>query len=154
MAAVGFALLLFMLVNASSMFEFNMIVVIVVMLNILELIMELLPNYPTGGGAAQKRSPERSRRQRSAAELGGARRKDERGRERDWRGPRGPEVHLEGDEAVFGGLGGRTPVNYATTLSARCGGRPSDGATPGLPGKRESARRKRDVRRFFWQPSI
>ena len=39
--------LLFMLVNTSSMFEINMLVAIVVMLNILELIMELLPNYST-----------------------------------------------------------------------------------------------------------
>ena len=42
-----FALLLFMLINASSMFEFHMLVVAVVMFNILELIMEIMPNYPT-----------------------------------------------------------------------------------------------------------
>jgi hypothetical protein len=36
-----------MLINASSMFEFHMLVVTVVMLNILELIMEIVPNYPT-----------------------------------------------------------------------------------------------------------
>ncbi|KAM0927751.1 hypothetical protein ACQ4PT_002662 [Festuca glaucescens] len=48
MDVVPFALLLFMLINASSMFEFNMLVVDVVMLNILELIMEIVPNYPTG----------------------------------------------------------------------------------------------------------
>ena len=41
------SMLLFMLVNASSMFEINMLVAIVVMLNILELIMKLLPNYST-----------------------------------------------------------------------------------------------------------
>ena len=41
------SMLLFMLVNTSSMFEINMLVAIVVMLNILELIMELLPNYST-----------------------------------------------------------------------------------------------------------
>ena len=38
---------LFMLINASSMFEFHMLVVTVVMLSILELIMEIVPNYPT-----------------------------------------------------------------------------------------------------------
>ncbi len=47
MDVVSFALLLFMLINASSMFEFHMLVVTVVMLNILELIMEIVPNYPT-----------------------------------------------------------------------------------------------------------
>jgi len=36
-----------MLINASSMFEFHMLVVDIVMLNILELIMEIVPNYPT-----------------------------------------------------------------------------------------------------------
>jgi hypothetical protein len=36
-----------MLINASSMFEFHMLVVIVVMFNILELIMKNVPNYPT-----------------------------------------------------------------------------------------------------------
>ncbi len=46
MDVVLFALLLFMLINASSMFEFHMLVVAVVMLNILELIMEIVPNYP------------------------------------------------------------------------------------------------------------
>jgi hypothetical protein len=55
MAVVGFALLLFMLVNASSMFEFHIIVAIVVMLNILELIMKLLPNFPTLVMAAKLR---------------------------------------------------------------------------------------------------
>ena len=40
-------MLLSMLVTTSSMFEINMLVAIVVMLNILELIMELLPNYST-----------------------------------------------------------------------------------------------------------
>ena len=47
MDTVVFALLLFMLVNASSMFEFHMLVVDVVMLNILKLIMKLLLNFPT-----------------------------------------------------------------------------------------------------------
>ena len=42
-----FVMLLFMLISSSSMFEFHMLVVIVVMFNILELIMELLPNFPT-----------------------------------------------------------------------------------------------------------
>ena len=45
MDTIVFALLLFMLVNASSMFEFHMLVAAVVMFNILELIMELLPNF-------------------------------------------------------------------------------------------------------------
>ena len=40
-------LLLFMLINTSSMFVFHMLVAAVVMFNILELIMKLLPNYPT-----------------------------------------------------------------------------------------------------------
>ena len=39
------SMLLFMLINTSSMFEINMLVVIVVMLNILKLIIELLPNF-------------------------------------------------------------------------------------------------------------
>ena len=47
MVVLPYALLLFMLINASSMFEFHMLVVTVVMLNILELIMEIVPNYPT-----------------------------------------------------------------------------------------------------------
>ena len=40
-------LLLLMLLSTSSMFVFNMLVAAYVMLNILELIMELLPNFPT-----------------------------------------------------------------------------------------------------------
>lgn len=47
MSVAMFAMLLFMLVTASSMFEFHMLVAIVVMFNILELIIELLPNFPT-----------------------------------------------------------------------------------------------------------
>ena len=47
MAVVLYALLLFMLINASTMPEFHMLVAIVVMFNILELIMKLLPNFPT-----------------------------------------------------------------------------------------------------------
>jgi hypothetical protein len=42
-----FALLLFMLINASCMFEFHMLLVVVVMFNILKLIMKIEPNYPT-----------------------------------------------------------------------------------------------------------
>jgi hypothetical protein len=42
-----FALLLFMLINASSMFEFHILVVVVAKFNILELIMKIVPNYPT-----------------------------------------------------------------------------------------------------------
>ena len=41
------SMLLFMLVNTYSMFEINMLVPLVVMFNILELIMKLLPNYST-----------------------------------------------------------------------------------------------------------
>ena len=40
-------MLLSMLVTTYSMFEINMLVAIVVIFNILELIMELLPNYST-----------------------------------------------------------------------------------------------------------
>ena len=47
MDVVSFAMLLFMLINASSMFEFHMLVVVVIMFYILELIMEIVPNYPT-----------------------------------------------------------------------------------------------------------
>ena len=47
MDVVLFAMLLFMLITTSSMFEFHMLVVTIVMLNILELIMEIVPNYPT-----------------------------------------------------------------------------------------------------------
>jgi hypothetical protein len=36
-----------MLFTASSMFELHVVVAAVVMLNILELIMEIVPNYPT-----------------------------------------------------------------------------------------------------------
>ena len=48
MAVVVYSLLLFMLISASSMSEFHMLVAIVVMFNMLELILELLPNFPTG----------------------------------------------------------------------------------------------------------
>ena len=47
MAVVAYALLLFMLSTASSMFQFYMVVAVVVMINILKLIIKLLPNYPT-----------------------------------------------------------------------------------------------------------
>ena len=40
-------LLLFMLFSTSSVFVFHMLVADVVMFNILELIMKLLPNFPT-----------------------------------------------------------------------------------------------------------
>jgi hypothetical protein len=36
-----------MLINASSMFEFHMLVVAVILFYILELIMEIVHNYPT-----------------------------------------------------------------------------------------------------------
>ena len=47
MAVLVDVLLLFMLINTSSIFEINMLVALVNMLYIPELIMELLPNYPT-----------------------------------------------------------------------------------------------------------
>jgi hypothetical protein len=47
MNALPFALLLLMLINASSMFEFHMLVVAIIMFYILELIMQIVPNYPT-----------------------------------------------------------------------------------------------------------
>ena len=47
MDALPFVLLLLMLINASSMFEFHMLVVAVIMFYIQELIMEIVPNYPT-----------------------------------------------------------------------------------------------------------
>ena len=49
MSFVIFAMLLFMLISSSSMFEFHMLVAIVVMFNMLELILELLPNFPSVG---------------------------------------------------------------------------------------------------------
>jgi hypothetical protein len=39
--------LFILLFNTSSMFELHMVVAAVVMLNILELIVEIVPNYPT-----------------------------------------------------------------------------------------------------------
>ena len=42
-----YAVLFFMLISTSSMFEFHMIIVVVVMFNILKLIMKILPNYTT-----------------------------------------------------------------------------------------------------------
>ena len=47
MSIAMFAMLMFMLISSSSMFEFHMLVAIVVMFNILDLVMELLPNFPT-----------------------------------------------------------------------------------------------------------
>ena len=47
MDALPFALLLLMLINASSMFEFHMLLVAAIMFYILELIMEIVPNFPT-----------------------------------------------------------------------------------------------------------
>ena len=43
MDALPFALLLLMLINASSMFEFHMLVVAAIMFYILELIMQIVP---------------------------------------------------------------------------------------------------------------
>jgi hypothetical protein len=45
MDALPFALLLLMLINA--LIEFHVFVVAVIMFYILELIMEIMPNYPT-----------------------------------------------------------------------------------------------------------
>ena len=39
--------MMFMLINTSSIFEINMLVALAIMLYILELIMQLLSNYPT-----------------------------------------------------------------------------------------------------------
>jgi hypothetical protein len=50
MDALPFVLLLLMLINASSMFEFHMSVVVVIMFYILKLFMEIVPNYPTSPG--------------------------------------------------------------------------------------------------------
>jgi hypothetical protein len=36
-----------MLINASSMFEFHILVVAVILFYILKLIMEIMPHYPT-----------------------------------------------------------------------------------------------------------
>ena len=47
MDRLAYVLLLFMLISTSSMFVFNMLVVAVVMFNILELIMEIMPINPT-----------------------------------------------------------------------------------------------------------
>ena len=42
-----FLLLVLMLISASSMFDLHVVVLFYVMFNILELIMEIVPNYPT-----------------------------------------------------------------------------------------------------------
>ena len=47
MAVLVDVLLLFMLINTSSIFEFNMLVAVAIMFTILELIMEIMPNNPT-----------------------------------------------------------------------------------------------------------
>jgi len=47
MVAAMFLLLALMLISASSMFDLHVLVVGFVMFNILELIMEIVPNYPT-----------------------------------------------------------------------------------------------------------
>ena len=47
MIAVMFLMLALMLNTASSMFDLHVLVVGFVMFNILELIMEIVPNYPT-----------------------------------------------------------------------------------------------------------
>jgi hypothetical protein len=47
MIVVPYALLLFIFINASSMLEFHILVDDIVMFNILELMMKILPNFPT-----------------------------------------------------------------------------------------------------------
>ena len=46
MAVFVDVLLLFMLINMSSIFEINMLVALAIMLYILKLIMEIMPNNP------------------------------------------------------------------------------------------------------------
>ena len=53
-------LLAFMLISASSVFEINMLITVVIMFNILELIVELLPNYPTIQKPNSRQFPELS----------------------------------------------------------------------------------------------
>ena len=55
MAVLVDVLLLFMLINTSSIFEFNMLLAVAIMFTILELIMEIMPNNPT----TSKSSPSR-----------------------------------------------------------------------------------------------
>ena len=47
MAVLVDVLLLFMLINTSSIFEINMLVALAIMPYILELIMKIMPNNPT-----------------------------------------------------------------------------------------------------------
>ena len=47
MAVFVDVLLLFILINTSSIFEINMLVVLAIMLYILKLIMKIMPNNPT-----------------------------------------------------------------------------------------------------------
>ena len=47
MSTAVYAMLLFMLINTSSMLEFHMLVAVVLMFYILELIMKILSNCPT-----------------------------------------------------------------------------------------------------------
>ena len=47
MVAAMFLLLALTLISASSMFDLHVVVLFYVMFNILELIMEIVPNYPT-----------------------------------------------------------------------------------------------------------
>ena len=47
MVAAMFLLLALMLISASSMFDLHVLVVGFVMFNILKLIIEIVPNYPT-----------------------------------------------------------------------------------------------------------
>ena len=64
-------ILLFMIVNTSSMFDINMLVAIVVMFNIMELIMELLPNYSTINFSGTRQSPLYAKRtKKNSANVG------------------------------------------------------------------------------------
>ena len=47
MAVRAYTLLLFMLINTSSMLEVHVIIAVVVMIYILKLIVKIMPNNPT-----------------------------------------------------------------------------------------------------------
>ena len=58
MAVFADVLLLFMLINTSSMLEIHMLVATAIMFYILELIMEILPNIPTIQKSYYRQFPE------------------------------------------------------------------------------------------------
>ena len=57
MAVLAYVLLLLMLIYSSSMFEVHMLVAVVVIFNILELLMEIVPNFPTTHSSARDYNP-------------------------------------------------------------------------------------------------